>query len=234
MQYPFMFAFTFLLCCILHVFYIFNIPFTLKLVFVYLDFTKLFHACPFVALLCSFIKQYYEILAKGPENLHKFYNEDSNFLHSDLTQVSVVYYAQTSANYFALVLELGCIYVAMVPTTQLTHPCAQTTVFFFSLTLTLTLSIPSGGGGGQWTQANPRGHQQAEPEEHQSGPVQRVHRCPEVRQQRRDGGGRRPALCTRQPRQALRAELRAFLPGNKNMRMNTFNCCIWCMRCMNE
>jgi hypothetical protein len=93
-----MFDFTFLLCSILHVFYICYIYITLKLIFVDLVFTKLFHACPFVALLCSFIKQYYEILAKGPENLHKFYNEDSNFLHSDLTQVSDVYYAQTSTN----------------------------------------------------------------------------------------------------------------------------------------
>lgn len=38
----------------------------------------------------SFIKQYYEMMAKHPENLHKFYNEDSFFLHSDLTHVSAV------------------------------------------------------------------------------------------------------------------------------------------------
>lgn len=36
----------------------------------------------------SFIKQYYEMMAKHPENLHMFYNEDSFFMHSDLTHVS--------------------------------------------------------------------------------------------------------------------------------------------------
>lgn len=41
--------------------------------------------CCFVNL--SFIKQYYEMMAKHPENLHKFYNEDSHFLHSDLNHV---------------------------------------------------------------------------------------------------------------------------------------------------
>lgn len=28
------------------------------------------------------------MMAKHPENLHKFYNEDSHFLHSDLNHVS--------------------------------------------------------------------------------------------------------------------------------------------------
>jgi hypothetical protein len=42
-----------------------------------------------VHFACSFIKQYYEMMTKSPENLHKFYNENSYFLHSDLAHVSV-------------------------------------------------------------------------------------------------------------------------------------------------
>mmetsp|Transcript_29240 Transcript_29240/g.29607 ORF Transcript_29240/g.29607 Transcript_29240/m.29607 type:complete len:499 (+) Transcript_29240:211-1707(+) len=38
----------------------------------------------------SFIKQYYDMLARNPSELHRFYKEDSSFIHSDGVQISEV------------------------------------------------------------------------------------------------------------------------------------------------
>ena len=43
----------------------------------------------------SFTKQYYEILHSKPQQLYRFYKDESNFFHGDENQVSIYIYILT-------------------------------------------------------------------------------------------------------------------------------------------
>lgn len=42
-----------------------------------------------IGCFCSFIKQYYEKLARNPQDLHKFYKDNSFFTYVDGVQVGL-------------------------------------------------------------------------------------------------------------------------------------------------
>lgn len=53
----------------------------------------------------SFVKQYYEMMAKNPSELHKFYNDDSAFSHCENNQV-IFYVCNAVYSYPSLLVLL--------------------------------------------------------------------------------------------------------------------------------